>query len=154
MVSGNYKGDDMRISILCVLLLAAAPAAAFEVEQQLLDQSGANLGNPNPALNALGAFGSPYGDAIDDPGGTNGLALGDESAADSDAAGALGGKGDFWSRFSFQAHGPGSPSNRYGRFGNPYSPDSDDNPYGAGNPYAPNSPTNPYFRNGSIFGRQ
>ena len=43
-------------------------------------------------------------------------------------------------------------SNPYGRFGNPYSPDSINNPYGAGSPYRPDSPSNPYGRGLSIYG--
>jgi len=147
----------MRICILSVLLLAATPAVAFEVEQHgLLGQYGANPDDPGSALNALGAFGNPYGDTIGDPDSANGIPYGGQSATDpdaDDASNVLGGQGDFWNRFSFQAHGPDSASKPYGRFGNSYSSDGD-NPYGAGNPYAPNSPTNPYFRNGSIFGGQ
>jgi hypothetical protein len=44
-------------------------------------------------------------------------------------------------------------SNPYGRYGNPYSPDSLNNPFGAGNPYSPGSPTNPYGRGLRIEGR-
>ncbi len=46
---------------------------------------------------------------------------------------------------------PNSINNPYGRYGNPYSPDSIRNPYGAGNPYSPTSPNNPYGRGMSIY---
>ena len=145
----------MRISILCVLLLAAAPAAAFEVEQHgNLGQYNANLGDPNSTPNALGALGNLYGDTINDPDSAFGAPYSGQGAANLDATDAtkpFGGQGKFWSRFSIAPHHPGAVADPKGRYGNAYSSDGGDNPYGAGNPYAPNSPTNPYFRNGSIF---
>jgi hypothetical protein len=138
----------MRISILCVLLLAAAPAAAFEVEQHgNLGQYGTNLGDPNLTPNAFGVFGNLYGDTIDDPDSTFGAPNSGQGAANLDATNApkpFSSQGKFWSRFSIAPHHPGAVSNPNGRFSNPYSSDSDNNPYGAGNPYAPNSPANPY----------
>ena len=46
-------------------------------------------------------------------------------------------------------YSPDSINNPYGRYGNPYSPDSIRNPYGAGNPYLPSN--NPYGRGKSIY---
>ncbi|MEO8340879.1 MAG: hypothetical protein ABI604_14395, partial [Nitrospirota bacterium] len=37
-------------------------------------------------------------------------------------------------------YNPGSVSNPYGRYGNPYSPDSINNQFGAGDPYRSDSP--------------
>ena len=47
---------------------------------------------------------------------------------------------------------PNSISNPYGQYGNPYSPDSIKNPYGAGNPYSTSSPYNPYGQGLEIYG--
>lgn len=145
----------MKKFIICVVLLAAAPAVAFEVEQYgSLGQHGANPFGPNSTANGLGAFGNPYGNIINDPDNPYGMPYGDHGETDSNDAsgpGFVDKQGNFWSKFSITPNDPGSASKPIGRFGNPYSPDINNNPYGAGSPYAPNSTGNPYYGNGSII---
>jgi hypothetical protein len=61
-------------------------------------------------------------------------------------------QGTYRGNLSTNQFDPDSTSNPYGRYGNPYSPDSLNNQFGAGNPYRSDSPTNPYGRGWRIEG--
>jgi hypothetical protein len=60
--------------------------------------------------------------------------------------------GNYRRRLSSNLYDPDSVSNPYGRYGNPYSVESVNNPYDAGNPYSNSSPTKPYGRGMSVIG--
>ena len=55
-------------------------------------------------------------------------------------------------RLTENPYAPDSTSNPYGRYGNPLSPESINNPLGAGNPLRQDSPGNPLGRGMELYG--
>lgn len=143
----------MKKIIICAALLVAAPAVAFEVQQHNnLGQYGASPFSHHSGTNGLGAYGNPFENPIDNPDGAFGMPYGGQSDGDElDSPKLFGGQGDFWAKFSVKPNASESASGPYGRFGNPYSADINENPYGAGSPYATNPTANPYSRGGSVI---
>lgn len=60
---------------------------------------------------------------------------------------------NYLGNLSANPYAPKSTSNPFGRCGNPFSPDSINNRFGAGNRLAPDSPTNPYGSGWRIIGQ-
>jgi hypothetical protein len=62
-------------------------------------------------------------------------------------------QGNYRGKLSTNQFDPDSGSTPYDRYGNKFSPDSINNPFGAGNQFNPDSPNNPYGNGLIIIGQ-
>jgi len=150
------KTPNMKISMMCVMVLALAGAGPALAEDEYLGKLSSNPYEADSTANPYGAHGSPYSaDSINNPYGTYGSPYSGRSATNpyaTDAPRLYDSQGNYRGKLSTNRYDPDSTSNPYGRYGSPYSAESINNPYGAGSPYRSDSPNNPYGEGLDIYG--